>query len=146
MQSVYSIAPANWATGHLLGESYPSGEMQYVYSTALVDWATGHSLGESYPSGEMQYVYSTAPANWATGHSLGESYPSGEMQYVYSTALADWAIIRLVCFICLRTQELLMVYLMSKLDSSINYQNLSYLYFQDIYVRICTECSKDLNF
>ena len=25
----------------------------------------GHLLGESYPSAEMQLVYSTAPANWA---------------------------------------------------------------------------------
>ena len=25
--------------GHLLGESYPSVEIQFVYSTATVDWA-----------------------------------------------------------------------------------------------------------
>ena len=38
MQEVHSKAPADWATGHLLGESYPSAEMQAVYSTAPADW------------------------------------------------------------------------------------------------------------
>ena len=28
-----------------------------------------HLLGESYPSAEMQLVYSTAPADWAQGNS-----------------------------------------------------------------------------
>ena len=45
--------------------------MQPVYSTVQADWATGHSLGDAYPSAEMQSVYSIAPADWATGHSLG---------------------------------------------------------------------------
>ena len=39
--------------------------MQSVYSTALADWATGYSLGKSYLSAEMQSVYSTALADWA---------------------------------------------------------------------------------
>ena len=84
------------------GWFYPSAEMQSVYSTALADWATGHSLWGvlsicrdtvcvfyspsrlglwtlvvcvcvcrgSYPSAETQSVYSAAPADWATGHSL----------------------------------------------------------------------------
>ena len=46
--------------------SYPSVEKRSVYSTAPADWATGHSLGRYYPSAEMQSVYYTAPANWAT--------------------------------------------------------------------------------
>ena len=40
--------------------------MQSVYSATLADWATGHSLGESYPSAEMQTVYSAAPADLAS--------------------------------------------------------------------------------
>ena len=71
-------------SGHSLGDSCPSAELQLVYSTAPADWATGHSLGESYPSAELQSAYSTAPAVWATRHSLGESYPSAELQSVYS--------------------------------------------------------------
>ena len=71
MQSVYSTAPADWATRRSLGESYPSAETQSVYSTALADWATRPSLGESYPSAETQSVYSIAPADWATRHPWG---------------------------------------------------------------------------
>ena len=51
---------------------------------------SGHSLGESYSSADMQSVYFTAPADWATGQSLGESYPSAEMLSVYFTAQAYW--------------------------------------------------------
>ena len=32
--------------GHLLGKSYPSAERQSVYSTAPANWATWHLLGE----------------------------------------------------------------------------------------------------
>ena len=39
--------------GHSLDECYPSAEMQSVYSTAQANWATGHLLGDSYPSEEM---------------------------------------------------------------------------------------------
>ena len=39
----------------------------------------GHLLGEFYPSAEMQWVYFTDPADWT---SLGKSYPSEEMQSV----------------------------------------------------------------
>ena len=39
--------------------------MQSVYSTAAADWATGYSLGKSYPSAEMQSVDSTPVADWA---------------------------------------------------------------------------------
>ena len=35
-------------------------------STVPVAWATGHSLGESYSSAEMQSVYSKVPVAWAT--------------------------------------------------------------------------------
>ena len=44
--------------GHSLGDST---EMQSMYSTAPTDWATGHLLRKSYPSA----VYSTAPVDWA---------------------------------------------------------------------------------
>ena len=43
-------------------------------SDCLVSYP-GHLLGESYPSAEMQSVYSTAPANWAMdflGWSTGQ--------------------------------------------------------------------------
>ena len=41
MQSVYFIAPADWAIGHSLGRlSHPSAEKQSVYYTALTQ-ATG---------------------------------------------------------------------------------------------------------
>ena len=82
IQSVYSAATTDWATGHYLEGSYPSVEMLLLYSPAPADWATGHSLRESYPAAEMQSVYSTALANWATGNTLGKSYPSAEMQSV----------------------------------------------------------------
>ena len=62
MQSAYSIAPADWTTGHSFVESYPTAEMQSVYSTATADWTIGQSFLESYPSIEMQSVYSTAQA------------------------------------------------------------------------------------
>ena len=111
-----------------LGGSYPPAEMQSAYSTAQIDWATGHSfrrvlplcrdavgvfysanrlghrtlvregltplqrcsrrilhpnstgpqdtrLGGSYPSAEMQSAYSTAQIDWATGHSFGRVLP-----------------------------------------------------------------------
>ena len=41
------------------------GEMQLVYSAAPGDWTTGHSLGESCPSAEMNPEYSAAPADWS---------------------------------------------------------------------------------
>ena len=47
--------------------------MQSVCSTTTADWDSGHSLGGSYPSAEIQSVYSTAVADWASGHSLGGS-------------------------------------------------------------------------
>ena len=54
-----------------------------MYSVASADWATGHSLVRegAYPSVEMQSVYSVASADWATGHSLVRegAYPSVEM-------------------------------------------------------------------
>ena len=34
---MYSAAPADWANGNLLRESYHSAEMQSVYSAAPVD-------------------------------------------------------------------------------------------------------------
>ena len=38
--------------------------MQSVYSTAPADWAMGHSLWQSYPSAEIQSVYSIVPVEW----------------------------------------------------------------------------------
>ena len=78
------------------GGSFPSAEMQSVYSTAPADWATGHSFvgGGLTPSAAVQSVYFTAPADWTTGHSLVVVVvvlPSAEMQSEYSTAPADWA-------------------------------------------------------
>ena len=58
-----------------LGGSYLSAEMQSVYSAAPAGWATGHLLGRVFPSAEMQSVYSAAPADWATGHLLGRVLP-----------------------------------------------------------------------
>ena len=43
--------------GHSLEEFYPSAEMQSVYSTALANRATGHSSGDSHLSAEMQLVF-----------------------------------------------------------------------------------------
>ena len=83
---MYSLAQADWATGHVLGESYSCAEIQSVYSAATADWATGHVLGESYSCAEIQSVYSAATADWATGHVLGESYSCAEIQSVYSAA------------------------------------------------------------
>ena len=48
MQSVYSTAPADWATGHSFGKSYPSTEMQLVYSTARTDWARLFKVSNRY--------------------------------------------------------------------------------------------------
>ena len=39
--------------GHLLGESYTSAKMQLVYSAAPANYATVHLLRESYPCAEM---------------------------------------------------------------------------------------------
>ena len=94
MQSVYSAALTDWATGHTLGGGVLSlcrNAVGVFWSPSRL----GHRtliLGESYPSAEMQSVYSTVPAEWATGYSLGESYPSTEMQSVYSAAPANWVI------------------------------------------------------
>ena len=53
MQSVYSTAPADWATKTLvvcvcvcMGGSYPSVEKHSVYSTALFSRPTGQLLNE----------------------------------------------------------------------------------------------------
>ena len=44
-----------------MGESYPSAEMQSVYSEAPANRATGHSMVDSYPSAEMQSKFSVSP-------------------------------------------------------------------------------------
>ena len=96
--------------GHSLGESYPLAEMQSVYSTAPADWATGWGSltplqrcsrciqqprligplagGVLPPCRDAVGVFNSP--GWL-GHSPGESYPPAEMQSVYSTAPADWA-------------------------------------------------------
>ena len=48
------------------GRSYPFAEGQSVYSTAPADWATGHSLEVFYPFAKKQSMYSTVPTDWAT--------------------------------------------------------------------------------
>ena len=101
--------------GHSLGESYHSAEMQSVYSIAPTEWATMILVGTVLPlcrdtvgvfscSGRLsnqdtrwgsltplqrcsRYVLQL----WLTrlpGHTLGESYPSAEMQSVYSASPA----------------------------------------------------------
>ena len=99
--------------------SYPSGEKQSVYSTAPADWATRTLVGRGLTPLERssQCILQPQPTG-PPGHSLGgvlplwreavsvfyspsrlghqdtrweESYPSGEKQSVYSTAPADWA-------------------------------------------------------
>ena len=57
---------------------------------------SGHLLGESYSSAEIQSVCSAAPADWASEHSLGESYPFAKMQLVYSARI----LIRRVLLFC----------------------------------------------
>ena len=47
--------------------SHTSAEIKSVYSTAPAEWATKHSLGESYPSAEMQSAYFTAPPTQPIG-------------------------------------------------------------------------------
>ena len=51
----------------LVGRVLPSTEMQSVYCRASPDYTTGHSLGESYLSAEMQSVSSIAPPPQQTG-------------------------------------------------------------------------------
>ena len=56
-------------------QSYLSAEMQLVYSTTPANWATGHSLGESYPSAKIAVgvFYST---NWMGLMVLGQFFLS----------------------------------------------------------------------
>ena len=51
--------------GHSLRVSYPSAEMQSVYSVAPDDWAIGHSLEGVLPFCRSAVVYSIVPTNWA---------------------------------------------------------------------------------
>ena len=111
-QTVYSTAPADWATRHslgevlllcreavgvfyspnrvvhrtLAGEVLSLAEEQSVYFTAPADCASGLSLKESYTFTVKQSVYSNPhPTDWATRHSFGwESYPSAEKQPIDS--------------------------------------------------------------
>ena len=94
----------------LLGESYPSAEMQSMYSTAPSDWtlcwgsltplqrcsqcilqpqATGLFVGGVLPlcRDAVNVFYSPKRLD----SLLGESYPSAEMQSVYSTAPTNLA-------------------------------------------------------
>ena len=105
--SVYSTAPADWATGLSLGEFYLSAEKQCVfYSPSRLGYRTlvgrvlpfcreavcilqpqpiglQDSRWESFTFLQRSSVYSTAPADWATGLSLGEFYLSAEKQCVF---------------------------------------------------------------
>ena len=77
LQSVYSSAP-----GHLLGGITPP---LTVYSTAPAEWATEHLLERITP---LQSVYSTAESDWTTGHLLGETYFSA-VGVIYSPSRLD---------------------------------------------------------
>ena len=47
---------------------------------------SGHSLGGSYPSAEVQSVYSTAPADWAIiGTTTGEVIRLYNANYIFKT-------------------------------------------------------------
>ena len=88
------------------GGSYPSAEVQSVYSTAPADWATidralsgATTPGQSGPGSDGNEGVLRIPQSSSTvgtspsdslvsypGHSLwGGSYPSAEVQSVYST-------------------------------------------------------------
>ena len=105
------------------GGSYPFAEKQSVYSAAPASWATGHSLvGVLSLCRDAVGVNSTGPQDtrWGGGilplcrgavgvNQLGQtliggggSYPFVEKQSVYSTATADWA--RLHLNLDLRTE------------------------------------------
>ena len=75
---MYSTAPADWVTRHLLvGGVLPLSRdaVGVFYSPSRLDHKTLIG-GGSFLSPEMQSVYSTAPADWVTGHLFGgESYP-----------------------------------------------------------------------
>ena len=98
--------------GHMFGESYASVEMQSVYSVAPADWTT--LLGGVLPLCWYAVGLFCCPSwldhtPWGSltpllrcsrclllpqpigPHSLGESYPSAEMQSVFTVAPADWA-------------------------------------------------------
>ena len=99
-QPMYSTAPGEWSTGHLLGMSYPlqrssrcilqpqgSGPRDTcwgcltLYREAVDVFYSprgvvhGTLVGDVLPSTEKQSMYSTAPAEWTTGLLLGMSYP-----------------------------------------------------------------------
>ena len=109
IQSVYSSAPAYWATGHLLRESLLSICRNAVYSTAPVDWTTRcgsltppqrcsrcilqPQLTRPLIAGDLPLCRDAVGVSYSPSwldHSLSESYPSAEMQSVYSTAATDW--------------------------------------------------------
>ena len=56
--------PGNNGNKGVLNISQSSCITGTLPSDCLVSYS-GHSLGGSYPSAEVQSVYSTAPANWA---------------------------------------------------------------------------------
>ena len=68
----------------LLGEPYPSSEMQSVYSTAPADLAG--LVGGALPI--CRYASGVFYSPSQLGQSWWEAYPSAEMQSVYSTAPA----------------------------------------------------------
>ena len=84
----YSLA--DWATGHLLVESYP---LQRCSRCILQPGWLGYRtlVGGVLPLCRDTVGVFYSPADWATGHLLVESYPSVVMQSVYSTNPAEWA-------------------------------------------------------
>ena len=60
-----------------------------ILTIRLFSVISGHLLGESHPSTEMQSVYCAATADWAI---IGRVSPLTEMQSVFSAATADCAL------------------------------------------------------
>ena len=109
-------SPSHLGCRTLVGESYPSAEIQSVYSTARAIWVAGHLLGclillqrytwcilQPEPSGlqdtcwgVLSYCRDTLGVFYSPSHLgcrtlVGVSYPTAEIQSVYSTARAIWA-------------------------------------------------------
>ena len=73
------------------GGVYSSAEMQSVYSTAPADWATIILVGGLPLCRSSVGVFFRLGRLGHPDRRLGRSYPSADLQSVYSTAEADWA-------------------------------------------------------
>ena len=75
MQSVYSTAPANWATGHLLGSLTPLQRYSRCILQPHVNWPTGHLLESLTPLQRCSRCILQPHVNWPTGHLLESLTP-----------------------------------------------------------------------